>query len=206
MSTIALFGGSGRTGMRLLERLLEDGHDVRLLSRREVEPRDRLTVIIGDATDADAIAETVKSADVVMSALGTDKQDVLSRFTPLIISAMQAAGITRLLTVGTAGILQAHDSDHYRFETRESKRSMTTAAEDHARAYELLDASPLDYTIVCPTQLIEDASVGKIVITADVLGTQNSGPISRDDVAELVIQAWENNSYRRHRVGITTES
>ncbi|WP_031200237.1 NAD(P)-dependent oxidoreductase [Exiguobacterium chiriqhucha] len=206
MSTIALFGGSGRTGMRLLERLLEDGHDVRLLSRREVEPRDRLMVIIGDATDADAIAETVKSADVVMSALGTDKQDVLSRFTPLIISTMQAAGITRILTVGTAGILQAHDSDHYRFETRESKRSMTTAAEDHARAYELLDASPLDYTIVCPTQLIEDASVGNIVITADVLGTQNSGPISRDDVAELVIQAWENNSYRRHRVGITTES
>lgn len=206
MSTIALFGGSGRTGMRLLERLLKDGHDVRLLSRREVEPRDRLTVIIGDATDADAIAETVKSADVVMSALGTDKQDVLSRFTPFIISAMQAAGITRILTVGTAGILQAHDSDNYRFETRESKRSMTTAAEDHARAYELLDASTLDYTIVCPTQLIEDASVGKIVITAEVLGTQNSGPISRDDVADLVIQAWENNSYRRHRVGITTES
>ncbi|WP_215190092.1 NAD(P)H-binding protein [Exiguobacterium sp. s6] len=206
MSTIALFGGSGRTGMRLLERLLKDGHDVRLLSRREVEPRDRLTVIIGDATDADAIAETVKSADVVMSALGTDKQDVLSRFTPFIISAMQAAGITRILTVGTAGILQAHDSDNYRFETRESKRSMTTAAEDHARAYELLDASTLDYTIVCPTQLIEDASVGNIVITADVLGTQNSGPISRDDVADLVIQAWENKSYRRHRVGITTES
>ncbi|WP_214712785.1 MULTISPECIES: NAD(P)-dependent oxidoreductase [unclassified Exiguobacterium] len=206
MSTIALFGGSGRTGMRLLERLLKDGHDVRLLSRREVEPRDRLTVIIGDATDADAIAETVKSADVVMSALGTDKQDVLSRFTPLIISAMQAAGITRILTVGTAGILQAHDSDNYRFETRESKRSMTTAAEDHAWAYELLDASTLDYTIVCPTQLIEDASVGNIVIAADVLGTQNSGPISRDDVADLVIQAWENNSYRRHRVGITTES
>lgn len=205
MSTIALFGGSGRTGMRLLERLLEDGHDVRLLSRREVEPRERLTVIIGDATDADAIAETVQSADVVMSALGTDKQNVLSRFTPLIISAMQAIGVMRILTVGTAGILQAHDSDNYRFETRESKRSMTTAAEDHARAYELLDASNLDYTVVCPTQLIEGASIGNIVITPDVLGTQNSGPISRDDVAELVIRAWEDASYSRHRVGITTE-
>lgn len=206
MSTIALFGGSGRTGMRLLERLLEDGHDVRLLSRREVEPRERLTVIIGDATDADAIAETVQSADVVMSALGTDKQNVLSRFTPLVISAMQANGVTRILTVGTAGILQAHDSDNYRFETRESKRSMTTAAEDHARAYELLDASNLDYTIVCPTQLIEDASVGNVVITPDELGTQNSGPISRDDVAKLVLRAWKDGLYSRHRVGITTES
>lgn len=192
--------------MRLLERLLKDGHDVRLLSRREVEPRERLTVIIGDATDADAITKTVQSADVVISALGTDKQNVLSRFTPLVISAMQVNGVTRILTVGTAGILQAHDMDAYRFETRESKRTMTTAAEDHAHAYELLRDSDFDYTVVCPTQLIDEPSDGDIVITPDELGTLHSGPISRDDVADLVVKAWEENNYIRHRVGITTES
>ncbi|WP_083273951.1 NAD(P)-dependent oxidoreductase [Exiguobacterium aurantiacum] len=206
MSTIALFGGSGRTGMRMLERLLEDGHHVRLLTRRPLQPRDGLDVIIGDATDQEAVIETIQRADVVMSALGTDKQNVLSRFTPLVIAAMQQAGLKRILIVGTAGILRAHDSDNYRFETRESKRSMTTAAEDHARAYELFEASDLDYTIVCPTQLIEGESVGEIVITADVLGTLNSGPIARDDVAELMLRAWKDRTFIRHRVGITTES
>lgn len=192
--------------MRLLERLLEDGHHVRLLTRQPLEPKNGLDVIIGDATHQESIIETIQSADVVMSALGTDKANVLSHFTPLVIAAMQQAGLKRILIVGTAGILQAHDSDQYRFETRESKRSMTTAAEDHARAYELLDASELDYTIVCPTQLIEEKSVGDIVITADVLGTLKSGPISRDDVAELVFRAWQDRTYIRHRVGITTES
>ncbi|STO08176.1 NAD(P)-dependent oxidoreductase [Exiguobacterium aurantiacum] len=206
MSTIALFGGSGRTGMRLLEKLLEAGHEVRLVSRRPVESREGVTVILGDATDLTAVKETVQHADVVFSALGTDKQNVLSRFTPLVIEAMREVGVTRIVTVGTAGILKAHDTDAYRFQTRESKRTMTTAAEDHAHAYELLDASGLDYTVVCPTQLIDEPSVGKLVITQDKLGTLHSGPISRDDVADLVLDVWQGNKYVGHRVGITTES
>ncbi|MCT4795287.1 NAD(P)-dependent oxidoreductase [Exiguobacterium alkaliphilum] len=206
MSTIALFGGSGRTGMRLLEKLVEAGHEVRLLSRRPIESREGVTVIVGDATDLSAVTETVQHADVVFSALGTDKQNVLSRFTPLVIEAMREVGVTRIITVGTAGILQAHDTDAYRFKTRESKRTMTTAAEDHAHAYELLRDSDLDYTVVCPTQLIDEPSDGDIVITPDELGTLHSGPISRDDVADLVVKAWEENNYIGHRVGIMTES
>ncbi|MCC5892033.1 NAD(P)-binding oxidoreductase [Exiguobacterium sp.] len=206
MSTIALFGGSGRTGMRLLEKLVEAGHEVRLLSRQPIESREGVTVILGDATDQEAVVETISTADVVFSALGTDKQNVLSRFTPLVIDAMRQLGVTRIVTVGTAGILQAQGTDAYRFQTRESKRSMTTAAEDHAHAYELLDASGLDYTVVCPTQLIDEPSVGKLVITQDELGTLHSGPISRDDVADLVLDVWQENKYVGHRVGITTES
>lgn len=206
MSTIALFGGSGRTGERLLERLVKDGHTVRFLTREPVPKREKVIEIIGDATERESVFETVRTADVVMSALGTDKQNVLSRFTPLVIEAMNQHGVNRIITVGTAGILQARDSGQYRFETNESKRTMTTAAEDHARAYELLKESALDYTIVCPTQLIEEPSVGELVISEDVLGTTNSGPISRDDVAELVISIWRKNKYVGHRVGITTES
>lgn len=192
--------------MRLLEKLVEAGHEVRLLSRRPIESREGVTVIVGDATNQEAVVETISTADVVFSALGTDKQNVLSRFTPLVIDAMRLHGLTRIVTVGTAGILQAQGAEAYRFQTRESKRSMTTAAEDHAHAYELLETSGLDYTIVCPTQLIDEASPGKLVITADELGTLNSGPISREDVATLVLRVWQEQLYVRHRVGITTES
>ncbi|WP_214698537.1 MULTISPECIES: NAD(P)H-binding protein [unclassified Exiguobacterium] len=206
MSTIALFGGSGRTGERILERLLNQGHSVKLLSRRSIDSKEGLHEIIGDATDHEAVLETVQSADVVISALGTDKQNVLSTFTPLVIEAMKQFNVTRIITVGTAGILKAHDSDNYRFETKESKRSMTTAAEDHARAYELLRDSGLAFTVICPTQLINEPSNGDIIVSKEVLGTKQSGPISRDDVAELVLDCFTNDDYVRHRVGITTES
>ncbi|WP_337873832.1 NAD(P)H-binding protein [Exiguobacterium sp.] len=206
MSTIALFGGSGRTGGRILERLLNQGHDVKLLTRHSLDSKEGVNEIIGDATDKEAVLETVQSADVVISALGTDKQNVLSTFTPLVIDAMKQFDVTRIITVGTAGILQAHDSDNYRFETKESKRSMTTAAEDHARAYELLRDSGLAFTVICPTQLINEPSNGDIIVSKEVLGTKQSGPISRDDVAELVLDCLTNDEYVGHRVGITTES
>ena len=206
MSTIALFGGSGRTGERVLERLLEKGHRVTLLTRQSLSSNEEIDKILGDATNRDAVFETVRSADVVISALGTDKQNVLSTFTPLVIEAMKQFDVTRIITVGTAGILQAHDSDNYRFETKESKRTMTTAAEDHARAYELLRDSGLAFTIICPTQLINEPSDGDIIISKEVLGTKQSGPISRDDVADLVMNCLTNDDYVGHRVGITTES
>lgn len=206
MSTIALFGGSGRTGERVLERLLEKGHRVTLLTRQSLSSNEEINEILGDATNRDAVFETVRSADVVISALGTDKQNVLSTFTPLVIEAMKKFDVTRIITVGTAGILQAHDSDNYRFETKESKRTMTTAAEDHARAFELLRDSGLAFTVICPTQLINEPSDGDIIISKEVLGTKQSGPISRDDVADLVMDCLTNDDYVGHRVGITTES
>lgn len=206
MSTIALFGGSGRTGERILERLLNQGHDVKLLTRHSMDSKEGVNEIIGDATDQAAVLETVQSADFVISALGTDKQNVLSTFTPLVIEAMKQFNITRIITVGTAGILQAHDSDNYRFETKESKRTMTTAAEDHARAYELLRDSGLAFTVVCPTQLIDEQSTSEIIVSKEVLGTKHSGPISRDDVADLVMTCLTDDDYVGHRVGITTES
>ncbi|MBG0917008.1 NAD(P)-dependent oxidoreductase [Exiguobacterium sp. SRB7LM] len=206
MSTIALFGGSGRTGERVLERLLKKGHRVTLLTRQSLGSNEEIDEILGDATDRDAVFETVRSADVVISALGTDKQNVLSTFTPLVIEAMKQFYVTRIITVGTAGILQAHDSDNYRFETKESKRTMTTAAEDHARAYELLRDSGLAFTVICPTQLIDEQSTGEIIVSKEVLGTKHSGPISRDDVADLVMACLTDDDYVGHRVGITTES
>ncbi|WP_214817567.1 NAD(P)-dependent oxidoreductase [Exiguobacterium sp. s59] len=206
MSTIALFGGSGRTGERILERLLERGHTVRLLTRHSIDANSGVIEMIGDATDRETVFETVQSSDIVISALGTDKQDVLSTFTPLVIEAMKQFNVSRVITVGTAGILQAHESDNYRFQTKESKRSMTTAAEDHARAYELLRDSGLAYTVICPTQLINQPSNGEIIVSKEVLGTKHSGPISRDDVADLVMACLTDDEYVGHRVGITTES
>ncbi|WP_214884109.1 MULTISPECIES: NAD(P)H-binding protein [unclassified Exiguobacterium] len=206
MSTIALFGGSGRTGERVLERLLEKGHRVTLLTRQSLGSNEGIDEILGDAIDRDAVIETVRSADVVISALGTDKQNVLSTFTPLVVEAMRQFDLSRIITVGTAGILQAHDSDNYRFETSESKRSTTTAAEDHARAYELLRDSGLAFTVICPTQLIDEQSIGELIVSKEVLGTKHSGPISRDDVADLVVACLTDDDYVGHRVGITTES
>ena len=57
MSTIALFGGSGRTGKRILQSLLEKGHDVRILSRHPIHEHENMVELIGDATNPELVRE-----------------------------------------------------------------------------------------------------------------------------------------------------
>ncbi|WP_430644777.1 NAD(P)-dependent oxidoreductase [Agromyces sp. GXS1127] len=70
MTTIALFGGTGKTGRRVLERALAAGYDVRALVRDPDKLGDpaghpALTVMVGDVLDPVAVDETVAGADVV---------------------------------------------------------------------------------------------------------------------------------------------
>ncbi len=76
MTTIALFGATGKTGRRVLERALDNGHNVRALVR---DPRklnrthERLTVISGDVLDPATVAETVAGANAVLALFGQVK-------------------------------------------------------------------------------------------------------------------------------------
>src|ERR1700722_5930622 len=98
---IAIFGASGKTGGLLTERSLAAGYAVAVLVRTPTKFRyaDRVRGVGGDAYSAEAIAETVRGADAVFSALGAKsplhRDDVLERGVPLIVAAMREAGVGR---------------------------------------------------------------------------------------------------------------
>src|ERR1700678_1420991 len=109
---VAIFGATGATGKLLTHRCLATDHKVTALVRTPaffpVADSDRLRVIEGNAFDPAAVRQTVKGADVVLSALGArslKKEDVLERAVPLIISAMQQTGVRRIIALGSAGAL-----------------------------------------------------------------------------------------------------
>lgn len=63
---IAVFGGSGRTGIHVVEQALAQGDHVTVLVRDPNKlpmKHDNLTVIPGDVLDADQVAATIKGAD-----------------------------------------------------------------------------------------------------------------------------------------------
>ena len=160
---ISLFGGTGRVGSILLQRLLDSGHHVTALARNpeKLPVHPNLTVIQGDAKEQAAIATTILGSEAVVSALGTDKTTTLSEATPHMIEAMKNEHIKRILTIGTAGILQSRmDPKRLRYEAGDSNRKLTTAAEEHHAAYRALSASDLDWTIVCPTYLPDGEITG----------------------------------------------
>ena len=71
--TIALFGGTGGTGSEILAAALDQGYLVRALVRTPSKvtiEHENLTVFKGDIAATDAVKDTVKGADYVISAVG----------------------------------------------------------------------------------------------------------------------------------------
>lgn len=202
---ILLLGMTGRVGSEIAKLALNEKNQVTALVRSPEKitiDDNNLSVIKGDVLVKEDIERAVKGADVVISALNTDGTDTLTKSMPLIIDAMNAEGIKRIVTIGTAGILQSRvEPEVLRYQSSESKRKLTRAAEEHHKTYELLEQSNLDWTVVCPTYLPDGEAVGNYREERNVL-PEDGKKISVGDTAEFAYKQLENNEYVKSRVGI----
>lgn len=203
---ICLLGATGRVGSVILENALKNQLSVKVLVRDQSKLQvasEGLTVREGNVLNEKDLALTIKGSDVVISALNTDKSTTLSESMLLIIKQMQHYGIKRIITVGTAGILQARSAPHlYRFQSSESKRKSTRDAEEHLKAFLLLKESGLDWTIVCPTYLPVGERVGRYRFEKDFL-PENPSSISIYDTGDFTYKQLFTNEFIGSRVGLT---
>lgn len=203
---IYLLGATGRVGQEILKEALDNGHRVSVLIRSEDNLKiqsDLLTVYEGDALNEADIMKSMAHSDVVISALNTDKNDVLSKSMPLIIKAMTHYKLSRIVTIGTAGILNDRaEPDIYRFQSSESKRTTTHAAEDHLAAYLLLEKSNLNWTVVCPTYLPDGDKVGGYRTEVDFI-PDDAKEISVGDTASFAYSLLSQDKFIKQRVAIT---
>jgi putative NADH-flavin reductase len=124
---LAIFGGTGPSGICLIEEALNRNHTVSLLVRSpsklpaHITSSPAVTVIRGSLSDRDKIAQTLENADAVLSALGpslsvsTALMSLNKTGTPiadgykLILEEMHKRGITRLIALGTISIRAKED-------------------------------------------------------------------------------------------------
>jgi nucleoside-diphosphate-sugar epimerase len=130
---ILVSGGTGLLGQGLL-RLLSETRDceVRCFVRRTslVERLGGLELAYGDVRDADSIARALHEMDAFVHLAGI-------RYTPVVLEAMQRAGVERLVIVSST-------SAHSRFEFRSAPRLLNEA---------LLSGSSLRWTVVRPSMI-----------------------------------------------------
>lgn len=200
---LAIFGATGRVGGEFVKRALNDGHQVRALVRTaKLDKHPNLEVMIGDVRNKHDVERTMAGADAVFSALGTDRTTTLSEAMPLIIHSMKAQGIQRIITVGTAGILNSRKTQGLlRYQGGDSNRKLTFAAEEHEKVFRLLERSDLDWTIVCPTYLPDGEAAGSYRTEKDFL-PEGGKEISVGDTAELAYAQLESPEFIGSRVGI----
>jgi uncharacterized protein len=202
---ILILGATGRVGRQIVTNALHDRHHVTVLVRNPEKIQinnENLTIIQGNVLNKDDIIHAIHGIDVVISALNTDGSTTLSVSMPLIIEAMEKKGIQRIITVGTAGILQSRTTPNsLRYQSIESKRKSVRAAKEHHKVYEMLKQSTLEWTIVCPTYLPDRESVGKYRVERDFL-PEGGFEISVPETAEFTYYQIKSSDYIKSRVGI----
>jgi putative NADH-flavin reductase len=169
-----------------------------------------LTIHLGDALDADNVEDTVFGQGAVISALGLSpngKADSLSTATANIIGAMQANGLRRLVVIGGAGILLDGESGTLRLDTPGFPEQYRVFALEHKRVYELLRASDLDWTLLCPpTMYEEDADIAQdsqseLRAEVDVL-PKDGRRAAYAAVGSLALGLVSSGQYIHQRVGV----
>ncbi|WP_102261148.1 NAD(P)-dependent oxidoreductase [Mesobacillus jeotgali] len=202
---ILILGATGRVGSQILTYALHDRHHVTVLVRTPEKLQinsGNLTISQGNVLNKNDIVRAMHGIDVVISALNTDGTTTLSESMPLVINAMKNEGIQRIITVGTAGILQSRTTPTViRYQSSESKRKSTRAAEEHHKVYDMLKQSTLHWTIVCPTYLPDGEREGQYRIERNFL-PEGGMKISVPDTAEFTYRQIESSDYVKSRVGI----
>ncbi|PKH10828.1 NAD(P)-dependent oxidoreductase [Planomicrobium sp. MB-3u-38] len=200
---LAIFGATGRVGSEILKRALADGHQVTALQRSpKLDKHPNLETVFGNVREGKDIERVITGADAVFSALGTDKTTTLTDALPFIIESMERHGINRIITIGTAGILDSRlEEGKLRYQGGDSNRKMTFAAEEHEKAFRLLEQSNLEWTIVCPTYLPDGEAKGGYRVEKDFL-PEGGKEISTGDTGEFAYRQLEESTFVRSRVGI----
>ena len=139
---LAVTGGTGFVGSRLIDVALDAGHQVKALTRRAQAERDGVEWIAGDLHDRSALELLIDDVDAAIHVAG-----VISGHNAAIFELGNVGGTLAMLAAATAGGVHrfVHVSS---LAAREPKLSLYGASK--ARAEELIRSSGLDWSIVRP--------------------------------------------------------
>jgi uncharacterized protein YbjT (DUF2867 family) len=196
---IALLGGTGRIGGELTGLLLAAGHGVVVLARRpeSVRAAAGLSVVAGDALDADAVAAVIRGSDAVMSALGPrgrKSPGLLARAATNTVAAMNEADVKRLIAVSAAGAVIGADPDSGALVRLILPRIFASQFADTRAMEEVIRASDLDWTLVRATRLVNRPANGRYRTRSD-FPPPGGMTISRAHVAQFMVDALDQHSW-----------
>jgi putative NADH-flavin reductase len=207
---LAVFGATGGTGRRVVDRALRAGHAVTVLARhpdRVTSRSARLRVLQGDVLDPADVRSSLCGADAVVSALGIGRSraptHLYSVGTGNVLAAAQEAGVRRLTCISTSGLQTSPDTSlaHRLVAELVLQRALRNPYNDMTRMEATVAGSDLDWTIVRAARLTDGPFTG-------VYRVSTSGPlprawsISRSDLADYVVTHAADPALARTRVDI----
>ncbi len=206
---LIIFGATGMVGKQLVQQALFKKNNVKAFGRNvyttDYLETENLELVQGALFDESEVYNAIKGCDAVISAIGgsmdgTDKTRTLGMKN--IIKQMQKAGVKRIVAIGGLGVLNA-DENSLLVDKDDYPPEYKAVGLEHKKAYELLKESGLEWTFVCPPNIINEGPTGSYVTKADYPPEENKYKINAGDLAMMMLNELEKNEYVKHRVGIS---
>ncbi|EJF58432.1 NAD(P)-binding protein [Dichomitus squalens LYAD-421 SS1] len=116
---ILILGGTGPSGIELIQQALEVNHTVVVYARSpqklpaHISSSPSVTVVAGDLTDREKLSAAMQGVQAVLSVLGPGpshpSNTPLAQAYQLIIESMKQQNVKRLIAVGTPSMKDEHD-------------------------------------------------------------------------------------------------
>ncbi len=195
---IALIGASGQAGSRILAELSNRNHVVTAIARDpdKIAALPGVTPAKGDISSPDALAETLKGHDVIISSVhftDFDKDQLLT--------AVKTSGVPRYYVVGGAGSLEVAPG----VLLNTTPEFPAAAAAESAAGAIYLDAlraeKDLNWTYLSPSAaFVAGERTGKFRLGTDqLLVGPNGSSISFEDYAIALVDEIETPRHERRR-------
>ena len=209
MTKVLIIGASRGIGLETVRSALRAGHSVRALARSaaSIPIQDaNLDKMSGNALDRDTIRNALKDVDVVIQTLGVDVSPrvifegttLFSDSTRILVDAMKAAGVKRLITVTGLGAGDSRGHGGLLYDTVVFPLLLKRVYDDKDVQEWIIRSSGLDWTIVRPGLLTHRPATGRYrVLTASK--DWRFGSVSRADVADFLVILIDD----RARIGTT---
>jgi putative NADH-flavin reductase len=219
---LTIFAATGGIGGQLLEQAVDAGHDVTAVVRNPARLSRPVRAVTADMTAADpaAVEAAVAGADAVLSGLGPRSNadaGVAAQGTRVIVAAMQATGVRRIVAVSAAPVGTVatpgrpnppkHDpGDGFFMRHLLSHVAGVTLGKvfaDLAEMEDILAGSGLDWTVVRPPRLTGKPLTGSYR-TAYGQNLRGGLSVPRADVAHCMLSVLGQPDTIKQAIGIAS--
>lgn len=198
MQTVLIIGANGKVSIEATKIFLEDSNfNVDLFLRNAHRIPDyasnRVTVYEGDAKNSKDLEQALDKVDVVFASL-SGSLDIEAQ---AIVDAMSKKDVKRLIFVAAPGIYDELPAKFNEFNKSQFGEKLTK----YRKAADIIEASPLDYTIIRPAWLTFKNETDYEVTSKD---TQFRGTeVSRRSIASLAVRIAKNPElYSKENIGV----
>ncbi|MGC1177623.1 MAG: SDR family oxidoreductase [Methyloceanibacter sp.] len=198
MAKVLVIGASRGIGLETVKSALRVGHSLRALARSAARipiQNAGLDKVSGNALDSDTIRKALQDVEAVIQTLGVDvspwavfeRTTLFSQSTRILVDAMKAAGVKRLIAVTGLGAGDSRGHGGFLYDAVAFPLLLKRVYDDKDMQERIIKSSGLDWTIVRPGLLTNRPTTGRYrVLTAPK--DWRFGVVSRADVADFLVR------------------